>query len=224
MKHYLLFLSLLLLFLVGCGPGMKARSFIKFNPFAGGTGDKKEMKPPPDSSLGTILTYDALKRLEIMVPIAFLTLVLGGVVFAMGHNMGLKIAACGFIALMSYFALVQYMKWIALLGFLGCMGLVAWIVVVRMRGWKETVRGMDKVLEAFPEQRDKMLEVMGDHQTLVTEDLVKGIKAKVQKEEKVLRKKNGKGFMAGPPQYKIVNDSEIQWPENDKRPTTGFGE
>lgn len=175
-----LWVSMILLSTWGSGCISTGKSALL--PWNWNLGDAKPKQTDPnfdkDSQkiLGIKLTYEALQRLSFVVPLALGAIVLGTVVMFAGHGIGMKILGAGFVGLTVYFGIVQYTQWIALLGFLGVLSIMGYILFIKSRGWKETIGSVDVLLEQFPEQAKEMIGILkGNQKHKTTRNLVKKI-------------------------------------------------
>jgi hypothetical protein len=159
MNKLKVFLILGIFLIVGCG-----KSSI-INP---GHGLNDQIKP--------------IEKIIIQKDWMFPLLILGGVgggIFAMflGYRSGIKIMAASFVLISIYLAFVQFHQWIAIAGFIGCMVLLIYTIVIVRKTIKENILGIQKLKELNPEVNNSLVsEVMNTEQSQTTKEIVNVVK------------------------------------------------
>jgi len=194
----LVFILILLSLTPGCTSTGKS-ALLPWNwDISGAKHKEKDTKPDFDNDsqkvLGVKLTYEALQRMSFIVPVALAAIVLGSIVMFSGHSVGTKILGAGFVALTVYFGIVQYTQWISLIGFLGILSIMGYVLFIKTKGWNQTVMSVDALLQHFPEQKENMIEILEKNQpSKMVRKLIKKIKASAKYEPVVWVEPGGPG-------------------------------
>ena len=155
MNKFYIFLILGIFLIVGCG---------KSNIINPGHGLGDQIKP--------------IEKIIIQKDWMFPLLILGGIgggIFAMflGYRSGIKIMAASFVLISIYLAFVQFHQWIAIAGFIGCMVLLIYTIVIVRKTIKENILGIQKIKELNPEiNKPLVTDAMNATQSSTTKEIV----------------------------------------------------
>lgn len=137
--------------------------------------------PPSSSNHSTLPT--PTNNFSWVANLGIIGIILGVVALTFGQSVGVKAIAIGASVLAVYFSVVKYSSLFAIGGVVLLLISVVGIIYVRVNAWKETIRSVNGLLDAYPQERKKMIEILKKYQSRTTRVLNSLLKAKIKVEE-----------------------------------------
>lgn len=134
----------------------------------------------------------AIPFMKIALSGSILIATLGILLLFMGQAIGTKLAMFGAIGFSVLAGFLRYTNFLAFGGIVLIIFFIGTFIWTRIHVWKETVKSVNTLLDAFPEQREKMIEILKSNQSKTAQILNGQLKVLLKATSNFNKKKHHK--------------------------------
>lgn len=143
--------------------------------------------PSPINPVNPSVIVKTVLKHDWQQTICWLSIMGGMLAFFNGSTRGIKFIALGVVGLSVWYMQLVYAGWLAVIGLVGAIALVAYTLLVRSKALKETILGVQDLKERIEgtaiQKRGGISQVLADRHSSTSAALIKNIKSHMKGHE-----------------------------------------